>query len=89
MRCPRRGDHGGSAFAHERPRALLCLADWRQRRLLAARARVQEWGGSVDSILDPEKETLVLCHHGVRSMQVSGVSICPLCRHNAPYGSIS
>lgn len=35
-------------------------------------SRLQEWGGSIDSMLDPEKETLVLCHHGVRSMQVSG-----------------
>ena len=31
----------------------------------------QEWAPRVSSILDPSKETLVLCHHGVRSMQAA------------------
>lgn len=32
--------------------------------------RFEEWGPSIKQRLDPEKETVVLCHHGVRSMQV-------------------
>ena len=31
----------------------------------------QTWSTQVGSILDKEKETMVLCHHGVRSMQFS------------------
>ena len=29
-----------------------------------------EWGTNIQARLDPEKETLVLCHHGVRSAQM-------------------
>lgn len=31
----------------------------------------QEWAPRISSLLDPSKETFVLCHHGVRSMQAS------------------
>ncbi|KAG2496330.1 hypothetical protein HYH03_005560 [Edaphochlamys debaryana] len=30
-----------------------------------------EWAPQVGQLLDPSKETVVLCHHGVRSMQMS------------------
>ena len=30
-----------------------------------------DWSPKISQILDPEKETLVLCHHGIRSMQAS------------------
>ena len=33
--------------------------------------RFQEWGPQATEMLDPEKETLVLCHHGVRSMRAA------------------
>ncbi|KAG1661628.1 hypothetical protein FOA52_002858 [Chlamydomonas sp. UWO 241] len=33
--------------------------------------QMQVWGPTIAEELDPTKETLVLCHHGVRSMQVS------------------
>ena len=29
-----------------------------------------EWSGEIDDRLDRDKETLVLCHHGVRSAQM-------------------
>jgi rhodanese-related sulfurtransferase len=29
-----------------------------------------EWSGQISSILDPHAETLVLCHHGMRSAQM-------------------
>ncbi|MEB3830104.1 rhodanese-like domain-containing protein [Phormidium sp. CCY1219] len=29
-----------------------------------------EWSGQIYSRLDPEAETLVLCHHGIRSAQM-------------------
>ena len=29
-----------------------------------------EWSGEIDARLDRDKETLVLCHHGVRSAQM-------------------
>lgn len=29
-----------------------------------------EWSGQIHTRLDPEKETLVLCHHGMRSAQM-------------------
>ncbi len=32
--------------------------------------RFEEWGPRIKQLLDPSKETVVLCHHGVRSMQV-------------------
>jgi rhodanese-related sulfurtransferase len=30
-----------------------------------------EWAPTIDQALDPRKQTVVLCHHGVRSMQAS------------------
>ena len=30
-----------------------------------------EWSPLIKDILDPSKETVVLCHHGVRSMQMA------------------
>lgn len=29
-----------------------------------------EWSGDIQARLDPQKETIVLCHHGVRSAQM-------------------
>ncbi|MBD2077541.1 rhodanese-related sulfurtransferase [Phormidium sp. FACHB-592] len=29
-----------------------------------------EWSGDIQTRLDPQKETIVLCHHGVRSAQM-------------------
>lgn len=29
-----------------------------------------EWSGNILTILDPEQETLVMCHHGMRSAQM-------------------
>lgn len=29
-----------------------------------------EWSGTIMTRLDPEKETLVMCHHGMRSAQM-------------------
>ncbi|MDX2240905.1 MAG: rhodanese-like domain-containing protein [Leptolyngbyaceae cyanobacterium bins.302] len=29
-----------------------------------------EWSGNILTLLDPEKETLVMCHHGMRSAQM-------------------
>ncbi len=29
-----------------------------------------EWSGDIQTRLDPHKETIVLCHHGVRSAQM-------------------
>ncbi|MDX2231418.1 MAG: rhodanese-like domain-containing protein [Leptolyngbyaceae cyanobacterium bins.349] len=29
-----------------------------------------EWSGQIMTTLDPEKETLVMCHHGMRSAQM-------------------
>jgi rhodanese-related sulfurtransferase len=37
-------------------------------------SRASDWVPTLESDLDPEKETIVLCHHGVRSMQMSQVS---------------
>ena len=34
--------------------------------------RLQEWAQSVHEDMDPDKETVLLCHHGVRSMRVAG-----------------
>eukprot|EP00899_Mesostigma_viride_P000143 jgi/Mesvir1/10129/Mv06762-RA.1 len=34
-------------------------------------SQFSSWGGKVVTELDPTKKTVVLCHHGVRSMQVS------------------
>eukprot|EP00890_Picochlorum_soloecismus_P000857 jgi/Picsp_1/1772/NSC_05244-R1_peptidyl-prolyl cis-trans parvulin-type len=33
-------------------------------------SKFDEWGSNVSSILDPAKTTIVLCHHGIRSLQV-------------------
>ena len=38
---------------------------------MGAVCRFQEWGPQAAEMLDPEKETLVLCHHGVRSMRAA------------------
>jgi rhodanese-related sulfurtransferase len=29
-----------------------------------------EWGGQIPTLFNPEVETLVLCHHGIRSAQM-------------------
>ncbi|PNW81302.1 hypothetical protein CHLRE_07g350400v5 [Chlamydomonas reinhardtii] len=34
-------------------------------------SRFSEWSGDITARLDPSKETVVLCHHGVRSMQMA------------------
>jgi len=34
-------------------------------------SRFSEWGSTISQELEPSKETVVLCHHGVRSMQMS------------------
>ena len=34
-------------------------------------SRLMEWGSFADRDLDPKAQTVVLCHHGMRSMQVS------------------
>lgn len=34
-------------------------------------SRFAEWGPSIERHLDPSRETIVLCHHGVRSMHVA------------------
>ncbi|KAL6756620.1 parvulin-type peptidyl-prolyl cis-trans isomerase [Haematococcus lacustris] len=34
-------------------------------------SRFQEWSGSLQEVLDPHKRTLVLCHHGIRSMNMA------------------
>jgi rhodanese-related sulfurtransferase len=34
----------------------------------------EEWSQDITQRLDPSKDTIVLCHHGVRSMQMSMVS---------------
>ncbi|CAK0787620.1 hypothetical protein CVIRNUC_010842 [Coccomyxa viridis] len=35
-------------------------------------SKLQEWAQSVHEDMDPDKETVLLCHHGVRSMRVAG-----------------
>jgi rhodanese-related sulfurtransferase len=37
-------------------------------------SQVAVWAPKVEQLLDPERETIVLCHHGVRSMQMASVS---------------
>lgn len=34
-------------------------------------SRFPEWAATIDQQLDPRRETIVLCHHGVRSMHVA------------------
>lgn len=41
-----------------------------QPSISAPCCRFEEWGPRVRELLDPQKETVVLCHHGVRSMQM-------------------
>lgn len=38
-------------------------------------SRFSEWSGDITARLDPSKETVVLCHHGVRSMQMAQVGV--------------
>lgn len=33
-------------------------------------SQFSQWSGEIYTHLDPEKETLVLCHHGIRSAQM-------------------
>ncbi|MGB3640287.1 MAG: rhodanese-like domain-containing protein [Rivularia sp. (in: cyanobacteria)] len=33
-------------------------------------SQFSEWGNDIQTRLEPDKETLVLCHHGVRSAQM-------------------
>ncbi len=33
-------------------------------------SQAQQWSGEIHQHLDPETETLVLCHHGMRSAQM-------------------
>ena len=40
-------------------------------RVTRAACRFQEWGPNASDMLDPDKETMVLCHHGVRSMRAA------------------
>ena len=30
----------------------------------------EQWSGDIQTLLDPAKETLVMCHHGMRSAQM-------------------
>lgn len=34
-------------------------------------SQFSSWAGGITTVLDPAKETVVLCHHGVRSMQMA------------------
>lgn len=36
-------------------------------------SQFSSWAGGITTQLDPAKETVVLCHHGVRSMQMAQV----------------
>lgn len=36
-------------------------------------SQFSSWAGGITTVLDPAKETVVLCHHGVRSMQMAQV----------------
>jgi hypothetical protein len=38
-------------------------------------SQASSWAANIEDQLDPEKETVVLCHHGMRSMQMAGVSV--------------
>lgn len=35
-------------------------------------SQAEQWSKDIQAHLDPEKETLVLCHHGMRSAQMTG-----------------
>lgn len=41
---------------------------------LLSLSQASVWGGDISTLLNPDKETVVLCHHGVRSMQAASVS---------------
>lgn len=36
-------------------------------------SQASSWAPNIDQQLDPDTETVVLCHHGMRSMQMAGV----------------
>lgn len=36
-------------------------------------SQASNWAPNIDQDLDPDTETVVLCHHGMRSMQMAGV----------------
>lgn len=38
-------------------------------------SQASSWAPNIDTELDPDTETVVLCHHGMRSMQMAGVSM--------------
>lgn len=50
-------------------------------------SEASSWAPTVDDDLDPAAETVVLCHHGVRSMQAAAVRCSPAARgvHAAVY----
>ncbi len=56
--------------------------EWQTARLpgfqLLPLSGFEGWGADIRSRLDPEQETVVLCHHGVRSMQMAQVRGCPV-----------
>jgi rhodanese-related sulfurtransferase len=35
-------------------------------------SQAESWSQNIQAHLDPQKETLVLCHHGMRSAQMTG-----------------
>lgn len=37
-------------------------------------SQASNWSQNIEDQLDPDTETVVLCHHGMRSMQMAGVS---------------
>lgn len=38
-------------------------------------SQASAWAANIEDQLDPDTETVVLCHHGMRSMQMAGVSV--------------
>lgn len=36
-------------------------------------SQASSWAANIEDQLDPDTETVVLCHHGMRSMQMAGV----------------
>lgn len=68
------------ANAQQRPEADLQLVDVRESDELAVvqlpgfinlpLRQSQQWAGQIDQYLDRDKDTYVLCHHGVRSAQM-------------------
>lgn len=43
--------------------AIVCIAGFKNLPL----SQSQQWSGNITTELDPHTETLVLCHHGIRS----------------------